>query len=60
MKNAAGIILAEVYRDARPWPSPNIEAKLLQQELLNHGLELIDVLVFEQGHVRSRAFPVQT
>lgn len=60
MNKAAGVILAEIYRNTRPWPSLNIEAEGLQQELLNHGLALIDVLVFESKHVRSRAFPAQT
>jgi hypothetical protein len=58
MKNkSAGVILAEVYRHSCPWPSPNIGAALLQQELRNRGLELIDILVFERKCVRSRGFP---
>jgi hypothetical protein len=57
INKSAGVILAEVYRDSRPWPSQKIETALLQQELRNCGLALIDVLVFEQKCVRSRAFP---
>jgi hypothetical protein len=59
-KRAAGVILGEVYRHACPWPSRNIEVEILQQELLSNGLELIDVLVLDQKHVRSRAFPIET